>query len=743
MTANYKVFPPAPLEASDFEEFKIAQINTARKIVFNSVLQIDQPTKSSLSIKIMGRSYKSFHSKFTRESKQFHILKSFFSFFPIGFRNKIYTSIQFSGREFGENIFEPDYELSQGLGLPTSSQPILTIVIPVYNNWWVTYRCLRSLQANTDKVPFEVVIVDDASTDQTQEALNSIRGVTVVRNTINRGYLLSTNLGASNASKSSTHIVLLNNDTEPLSGWLDELYETIESDEAIAIVGSALIYPNGTLQEAGGQIFANGNAWNLGRGESPLKPIFSFRREVDYCSAASIIVRKSFWLEVQGFDTRYSPAYCEDSDLALCAWNMGMKVIYEPKSWVIHHEGLSHGKSTSAGQKSYQLENNRKLFSKWELSLNNHWEDRGFSRLEATRNSKGIVVICDRDIPSITRDAGSVRTIQIIKHLQTLGYHVVFNSLNSKATTWDLLSLQSAGVEVHLDTTFFYDSLSTRRERVVLFWTIRQEVYEYFSKHLKEIAPNAIFIADLMDLRYVKEFKENSGISESQLRIASEVDRVILVSETEANQYRSQTKLNNTSVIWAEYEPHEDEIKWEDTNGLIFVGSFKHLPNLEGLTWFAHSVLPELNKIGFNAPIRIVGSGLSAAQSEEFQSKGFKILGRKENLSELYLQSRIAICPLLRGAGRKGKIGEALSFAIPVVATSIGVQGFGLVEESGITITDSPAEMAQQIYMLHHQREPWQIASNMAKIYCKSHLGSQALQSQISELLLVESSRDV
>ena len=270
--------------------------------------------------------------------------------------------------------------MDQGFGLPTSRRPLVSIVIPLYNNWWVTYRCLRALQSNSDNTPYEIIVVDDASSDQTMEALQSIRGITVVRNFTNVGYLTSTNRGAAAASETSKYLVLLNNDTEPVDGWLDNLYRTIEKDETIGIVGSALIYPNGVLQEAGSQIFAGGNAWNLGRGGNPLNRLFSFTREVDYCSAASVIIRKSFWVEVDGFDTRYVPAYCEDSDLALTAWSKGYKVIYEPKSWVIHHEGLSHGKSTDSGLKKYQIANNRKLFAKWEVDFRNHWEDIGIPR---------------------------------------------------------------------------------------------------------------------------------------------------------------------------------------------------------------------------------------------------------------------------------------------------------------------------------------------------------------------------
>jgi GT2 family glycosyltransferase len=622
-----------------------------------------------------------------------------------------------------------------GFGLPTSTKPLLTVVIPVHNNWWTTYQCLRALQVNADKTPYEIVIVDDASTDQTKEALENVRGVTVVRNLENIGYLLSTNRGASLASAHSKYLVLLNNDTEPLSGWLDFLYETINKDKSIAIAGSVLIYPDGKVQEAGGQIFNNGNAWNLGKGISSASRLFSFNREVDYCSAAAIMVRKTFWLDVSGFDERYAPAYCEDSDLALTAWKKNMKVVLEPKSWVIHHEGLSHGKTVGSGLKKYQTLNNRKLFAKWEAELREHWEDSGIPRFEATRASKGIIVVCDVQPPSLIRDAGSIRTFQIIQHIQALGYHVVLATIDNSTTQVDIDYLQSSGVEFYQNTGDLYENLKMRSDRINTIWMIRHESYDFFSEHLKEIAPNANLVADLMDLKYQVNYKSESGISHRQLDIANQVKNIVLVSENEAQEFNKQTKFGKASVLWAEYEPQQSKIEWDNSRGLIFVGGFRHLPNLNGIEWFADYVVPQLKKIGFDAPIRVVGSGLNLQKKNELKKKGLIVLGSQPDLSSLYLQSRVAIIPLQYGAGRKGKVGEALSYGIPTVSTSVGVEGFVNLQGTGISVADSPVEMAHAIYELHEQYELWSKASSFGKDYCKSNLSSIAMRATISRLI--------
>jgi glycosyltransferase involved in cell wall biosynthesis len=314
--------------------------------------------------------------------------------------------------------------------------------------------------------------------------------------------------------------------------------------------------------------------------------------------------------------------------------------------------------------------------------------------------------------------------------------------LDNSTTQVDLDLLQSSGVEVHQNISDFYDSVFLRRERIRAIWTIRQEVYDFFAERLRQNAPSAIFIADLMDLKYREDYNPESGVSKGQLEIANEVEKVILVSENEKDEFNSQSKTSKASVVWAEYDPQIGELDWKDSKGLMFVGGFRHLPNLEGVQWLADEVVPVLNEMGFNAPIRVVGSGLETQKISELSGKGLQMLGGVEDLSAIYTQSRIAIAPLLRGAGRKGKIGEALSYGIPLVTTSVGSVGFSDIINSGMVVADSPLEFAKAIYNLHENFELWSSASKLGKDYCKTNLSSMTMRSQISHLISVELSDD-
>ncbi len=246
-------------------------------------------------------------------------------------------------------------------------QPGVSIVIPVHNHWSHTAACLRSLAETPSGRPFEIIVVDDASSDETRSELQRIDGLTCLRNETNLGFVGSCNRGA--AAASGAYLVMLNNDTQVQPGWLDALIDTLEAHPDAGLVGARLVYPDGRLQESGGIIFSDGSGWNYGREDVPDRPEYRFLREADYCSGACIALRTDLFREFGGFDERYAPAYYEDTDLAFRVREKGLKVLIQPAATVIHHEGVTSGTDTSSGIKQYQCINQDKFVERWREAL--------------------------------------------------------------------------------------------------------------------------------------------------------------------------------------------------------------------------------------------------------------------------------------------------------------------------------------------------------------------------------------
>jgi GT2 family glycosyltransferase len=729
---DFEVIDCFPLNADDYFEAKLSQNNTIRSSSFERQSpQIKNRKIRSWLRKIIRISINKVSDLFPRGSRSRLKARQISEKLPGAAQNLIRASLA-PLSHFQKNIFFHSHDL--GFGIPTCDKPQVTIVIPVYNNWWVTYKCLRALQRSTNVCEYEVIVVNDASTDLTRDGLRSIRGIKVVHNHVNLGYLESTNRGASLAAESSKFVVLLNNDTEPIADWLDELLLVFKVHPEAAIVGSTLFYSDGRIQESGAQIFNSANGWNIGRDFSELNDMFRSVREVDYCSAAAVMVRKNFWLEVNGFDPLYKPAYYEDSDLAMSAWSRGLKVYISPRSWVIHQEGASHGTSLKSGVKKNQSINLEKFQNKWKKELNSHWDDEGSPRVEYARDSKGIIVICDHEIPDSTRDSGSQRTIRIIEALMSLKYHVVLSGIEFSVRNVQVEKLRQMGVEVHTDRQSLMGSLRYRSHRISYFWTIREEVYTHFSDELRMINNSAPFIGDLLDLRH--EDNSKIHIAKRQLKITNEVDHAILVSPIESKKLR-EISGKSVSDLWYDFPSRNYEFAATERSGLIFVGGFRHAPNLEGIFWFAKNVMPYLLSLGFKETVVVIGSGLNANQVNDLAESGLTVLGYQKDIELHYASAKIAILPLQSGAGLKGKFAEALSFGLPVITTSVGAEGFpeSTPGDSPYIVADTAMEFAQKIMLAISDFNFCQKLSNNTRLYLDTFFSEEIFLKKVSDVL--------
>jgi len=225
-----------------------------------------------------------------------------------------------------------------------TSLPV-SIIIPLFNNMSYTRRCLEQLRKNTPAELYELILVDNGSTDDTYTLFNDLPPpVKVIRNLKNQGFARACNQGAEAAT--GKYLLFLNNDTESQPGWLEPLFNTAERDTGVAAVGSKLLFPDGTIQHAGVVIVDDRVTPDslLGRhiyqGFPVEHPAANTTREYKALTAACLLVRREVFEAVQGFDEGYWNGY-EDVDLCFKLGQKGWKLIYQPASVVVHHESKS------------------------------------------------------------------------------------------------------------------------------------------------------------------------------------------------------------------------------------------------------------------------------------------------------------------------------------------------------------------------------------------------------------------
>lgn len=300
----------------------------------------------------------------------------------------------------------------------------VSIIIPVFNQFRFTQACLASLQEHKGMERLEVIVVDDGSTDGTVEAVPRIPGIVFLRNETNCGFIASCNRGAEKAR--GKYLAFVNNDTLVRAGWLGALLDTFAEEPEAGIVGSKLLYPDGRLQEAGGVIWQDASGWNYGKFDDPQKPKYNYLREVDYCSAAALMIPKTLFWSVEGFDSHYAPAYYEDTDLAFKVRRAGYKVLYQPLSEVIHYEGATGGTDLSTGTKQHQDINRSRFATRWADELVTKPASGDVASLERPKPGRKNILVIDHYVPTPDRDSGSLRMFQVLRLFHALGHRVTF-----------------------------------------------------------------------------------------------------------------------------------------------------------------------------------------------------------------------------------------------------------------------------------------------------------------------------
>jgi GT2 family glycosyltransferase len=266
---------------------------------------------------------------------------------------------------------------------PDSAEPPqISVLIPVHNHWAITLNALRSLVAMANGTSFEVIVADDASTDATTQLGRQLPWLRIWRSEQNQGFLDTCN-GAAALARGEL-LLLLNNDTLVGDHALDRLAESFQRHPEAGVVGAAFWGADGLPQEVGGIIWASGEVWNHGRGFPPERWFaLAYERQCDTVSGCGLAIRRTLWEQLDGFDPRYRPAYCEDTDLCLRVREAGQSVWVQPAARILHLEGLSHSRRTDQGLKQHQVRNLEQLKEQWQHTLDTEQPPEGMPWLLA------------------------------------------------------------------------------------------------------------------------------------------------------------------------------------------------------------------------------------------------------------------------------------------------------------------------------------------------------------------------
>ena len=606
------------------------------------------------------------------------------------------------------------------LTLPLFTEPVVSIVIPVYNQFAYTYHCIESIIKNTGEVAYEVILADDCSTDLTTQIKSVVKNLNVVKTESNLRFLRNCNNAAKTAK--GQYILFLNNDTQVQKDWLQPLVDLCERDAAAGMVGSKLVYSDGSLQEAGGIIWRDGSGWNYGRNDDAMKPEYNYVREAEYISGASIMIRRKLWEQLGGFDELFAPAYCEDSDLAFQVRKAGYKVLYQPLSVVVHFEGKSNGTDLSSGVKKYQVENNLKLRNKWKDEFDQLY-DNGQCVFKARERGKGkkTILVIDHYVPQFDKDAGSKTTYQYLRMFVEQGYLVKFMGDNFYQDEPYTTVLQQMGIEVLYGPWYaqhWKEWIKENQKYIDFVYLNRPHITMNYIDFLKqETNIKCIYYGhDLHFLRLRREYeltgnseklKESEEWMEKELYIMKKADISYYPSYIEEQAiHEIDSKIPVKAITAYVYDQFRTNIPedFEKREGIMFVGGFGHPPNEDAVLWFVENVYPIISKEA-DIPFYIVGSKatekIKKLHGGNIYVKGFV---SEEELNELYDSCKLVVVPLRYGAGVKGKVVEALYYGTPMVTTSVGAEGIAGIEKI-VEISDEAEDFSKAVLDLYRDNQ--------------------------------------
>ncbi len=608
------------------------------------------------------------------------------------------------------------------LPLPQSATPEFSLTVPVYGQHLLTFTCLSSIADTCAEHDIEVIVIDDCSPSPAQTELAKVEGVKFIRNETNLGFLRSCNRAVEAAR--GEYIVILNNDIILTPGWLQAMRDVFDSKKNVGMVGAKLIYPDGVLQEAGGIVWRDGSAWNVGRNDDASKPEYNYLREVDYCSGACLMLRREFWNSLGGFDERYVPAYYEDTDLAFRVRDAGKRVIYQPRAVVVHFEGRSSGTDLTQGVKQHQITNQATFAKRWRAILAGHRVNGMQPQLERDRYTTRRLLVVDACMLTPDHDAGSMRMFEMLGLMAEMKYKVTFVADNREYREPYVGQIQALGVEV-LFHPFVPDLAEFLQKEAAKFDVVmlsRATVACKYVDLVKRSAPLATLIFDTVDLHFLREQRQAALGSDvesrsllnaaakrmraQELTAISHADLTLVVSPAEKALLAEIVPSVRVEIVATIHQAMPGPKPFAERDGILFIGGFRHPPNLDAITWYVENVLPILRIKAPQLITTIIGSN-APPSLQKFAAHDFVIAGFVEDVTDHYHRAKLSISPLRYGAGVKGKVNLSMQYGVPVVATSVSTEGMYLEDGVNVLVADSPEAFADAVIRLHSDEAVW------------------------------------
>lgn len=369
---------------------------------------------------------------------------------------------------------------------------------------------------------------------------------------------------------------------------------------------------------------------------------------------------------------------------------------------------------------------------------------RPFSRVAArrpsTNNSGPEIIVFDDRVPMPDRDAGSARMVNILKALTRIG-RPVFVAMK-RLPEYERL-LWENGIET-ADVADYVRLIKKRNFRVAVL--SRPEVAEALIPSLRRANRQIKVVFDMVDASFVRlsrEYKftgkqehldEARQLEALELALAQASDQVWCASPADKKAIAKRVSEERIAVIPTIHALKDRGKSWSERDSLLFIGHLSHRPNSDAIHYFMREIYPRIQERCPSLIFNIIGSNPST-EIKAYHSEQVRVMGYVPDIDPLFHSARVFVAPLRFGAGVNGKIGEALSYGLPAVTTSIGAEGLGLVHGRDAMIADNPLEFAEHVLELYHNKYLWEGLSDCGYQHIENYFTPQVIGERIETSL--------
>ena len=360
------------------------------------------------------------------------------------------------------------------------------------------------------------------------------------------------------------------------------------------------------------------------------------------------------------------------------------------------------------------------------------------------------ILVISSNIPMPDRAAGELRFYTLLKLLAEV--HKV--SLCPFKLEWQNETMSEAVTKCYIEKL---ENINIGLGSTDVLTTLRSEqfdlvLFEFYYSVLKYIdfvrfyQPQARVLIDSVDIHYKRFFSKATltgkpsdveyaeTVKQQELAAYGQADLIIAVTEDDGLLLNKDAPYAKISILPTVHPTPEFIAHCPPYNKLLFVGAFNHEPNIDAVLYFCDEIFPLLLKTNSDFTLEVIGpnppDSVKALQSDKIFIRGFI-----ENLDAYYRQSHISVAPLRFGAGIKGKIGEALSYGVPVVTTEIGAEGFGLSPGENVLVAKTVLDFAKYILKLSQDDQLYQKLSINGYNFIKENYSEDATRERLSKLI--------